>query len=53
MSQSSVTVTKQDILKGLASLAVKGGFERIGAGDRATLLADRRSRLNCARSLAR
>jgi hypothetical protein len=29
------------------------GFERIGAGDRATVLADRRSRLSCARSLAR
>jgi hypothetical protein len=29
------------------------GFERIGAGDRATMLADRRSRLSCARSLAR
>src|SRR5450631_2016326 len=29
------------------------GFERIGAGDRATVLADRRSWLNCARSLAR
>jgi hypothetical protein len=25
------------------------GFGRIGGGDRATLLADRRSRLNCAR----
>ena len=25
------------------------GFERIGGGDRATMLADRRSRLNCAR----
>jgi hypothetical protein len=29
------------------------GFGRIGAGDRATVLADRRSRLSCARSLAR
>jgi len=29
------------------------GFERIGAGDRATMLADRRSRLSYARSLAR
>src|SRR5664279_3385152 len=29
------------------------GFGRIGAGDLATVLADRRSRLNCARSLAR
>ena len=29
------------------------GFERIGTGDRATMLADRRSWLNCARSLAR
>jgi hypothetical protein len=29
------------------------GFERIGTGDRATMLADRRSRLSCARSLAR
>src|ERR1017187_8413958 len=29
------------------------GFERIGAGDRATMLADRRSQLSCARSLAR
>jgi hypothetical protein len=29
------------------------GFERIGAGDRATMLADRRSRLSCARSLVR
>src|SRR5471032_1986731 len=29
------------------------GFERIGAGDRATMLADRRSRLSCASSLAR
>ena len=29
------------------------GFERIGAGDRATMLAGRRSRLSCARSLAR
>ena len=29
------------------------GFERIGAGDRATVLAGRRSRLSCARSLAR
>src|SRR5664280_1995102 len=27
------------------------GFERIGTGDRATMLADRRSRLSCARSL--
>ncbi len=25
------------------------GFKRIGAGDRATMLADRRSRLSCAR----
>jgi hypothetical protein len=31
----------------------RAGFERIGAGDRATMLADRRSRLSCARSLAR
>ena len=29
------------------------GFGRIGAGDPATVLADRRSRLSCARSLAR
>src|SRR5450759_671031 len=29
------------------------GFERIGAGVRATMLADRRSRLSCARSVAR
>jgi hypothetical protein len=29
------------------------GFGRIGAGDPATALADRRSRLSCARSLAR
>src|SRR3990170_8487669 len=29
------------------------GFWRIGAGDRATVLADRRSRLSCARSLAK
>ena len=29
------------------------GFRRIGAGDRATMLADQRSRLNCALSLAR
>ena len=29
------------------------GFERIGAGDRATMLADQRSRLSCARSLVR
>jgi hypothetical protein len=29
------------------------GFEHIGAGDRVTMLADRRSRLNCARSLVR
>src|SRR5664279_4074319 len=29
------------------------GFEHIGAGDRATMLANRRSRLSCARSLAR
>ena len=28
-------------------------FERIGAGDRAIMLADRRSRLSCARSLVR
>jgi hypothetical protein len=27
------------------------GFERIGAGDHATMLTDRRSRLNCSRSL--
>src|ERR1700704_2268112 len=29
------------------------GFGRFGAGDPATVLADRRSRLSCARSLAR
>src|ERR1700716_2897943 len=29
------------------------GFGRIGAGDPATVLADRRSRLSCARSFAR
>src|SRR5665811_792590 len=31
----------------------RAGFRAIGPGDRATLLPDRRSRLNCARSLAR
>jgi hypothetical protein len=31
----------------------RAGFRRIGAGDPATVLADRRSRLSCARSLAR
>src|SRR5713101_7906596 len=35
------------------SLAPRSDFKRIGAGDRATVLADRRSRLSCARSLAR
>jgi len=32
---------------------VRLGFGRIGAGDRTTVLADRRPRLSCARSLAR
>src|SRR5258707_4697137 len=31
----------------------RAGFGRIGAGDPTTVLADRRSRLSCARSLAR
>ena len=31
----------------------RAGFGRIGAGDPATVLADRRSRLSCARPLAR
>src|SRR5450830_153464 len=31
----------------------RAGFRAIGAGDRATVLADRGSRMSCARSLAR
>jgi hypothetical protein len=36
-----------------SSVGIALGFGRIGAGDPATVLADRRSRLSCARSLAR